>query len=314
MRTVDLTTCYMGLSLSNPLVAAAGPLSFTVKSVERLKQAGIGAIVLHSLFEEQLSQVSLPPSSPVFSTTTDAYMETIHTLKQTVDIPVIASLNGCTAGNWIDFSKELETAGADAVELHVCYLPVSSEISGQTVEQRYLSMAKRIHQQVSVPVSMKIDPFFSAFSHMAKQLNDVGINGLTLFNRLLQPDFDIDALDIELKWPISRPGDTGIPLHWISVLCDQFEGALAATGGAHGHEDVIKYLLAGADVVMLGSALIENGVGYLETLLLGIRRWMMRHDFESVTDMRGMMSRQSLNHNEQTERINYIRMLDGLDK
>lgn len=330
---MDLTTRYMGLELKNPLVASASPLSSTVNSIRRLEDAGAAAVVLYSLFEEELlwqqeldermslgrdnafaESLSFFPEGEHFRASPDSYLEMIDKARSAVDIPVIASLNGCTAGGWVDYARQIEAAGADGLELHFYYNPSSLDVSGREVEARYLDIARRVRQQVSLPIALKLDPFFSAFGHMARQFDDMGVDALVLFNRMLQPDFNLQTLEMEAHWPVSHPGDIGVPLHWIAALHGQLGTSLAATSGAHDHEDIIKYLLAGADVVMLASALIENGASYLETLLTGLKNWMTRRGFESIQSLQGVMSQQSVSNPEALERMSYIRMLDGSRK
>ncbi len=327
---MDLTTRYMGLELKNPLVAAASPLSSTVNSIRRLEDAGASAVVLYSLFEEQLLQeqeldemmslsrdntfaesLSFLPGGGSFHAGPVRYLEMIQKARSVVDIPVIASLNGCTTGGWVDYARQIEEAGAHGLELHVYYNPPSLDISGRDVEALYLEIARRVKKAVKIPVALKVDPYFSAFGNMARQFDETGVDALVMFNRMLQPNFNLQTLEVEPSWPVSHPGEIGVPLRWIAVLHGKLKTSLAATTGAHDHEDIVKYLLAGADVVMLASALIKNGAGYLTTLLNGLESWMERRGFESIREMQGVMSQQSVSNPEVFERMNYIRMLDG---
>ena len=330
---MDLTTKYMGLSLKNPLMAAASPLTSTVKSIQRLEKAGIAAIVLPSLFEEQIRReqeeeerialsrndlfpeaTSFLPSGMTLERGSQAYLDTIHKAKAAVDIPVIASLNGCSEGGWVDYARQIEQAGADGIELHIYYNPPSLDITGRQVEEVYLDVARRVKNSVTIPVALKVDPFFSAFGNMARQFDEIGVDALVMFNRMLQPDFNLNNMLVEPSWPISKAGEIGIPLRWISVLHGKVNASLAATSGAYDHEDIIKYLLGGADTVMLASALIRNGADYVSVLLKGLEVWLKQRDFEDLNEMRGMMSQRSVANPEAFERANYIRTVDGVRK
>ncbi len=330
---MDLTTKYMGLSLKNPLMAAASPLTSTVKSIQRLEKAGIAAIVLPSLFEEQIRReqeeeerialsrndlfpeaTSFLPSGLTLERGSQAYLDTIHKVKAAVDIPVIASLNGCSEGGWVDYARQIEQAGADGIELHIYYNPPSLDITGRQVEEVYLDVARRVKDSVTIPVALKVDPFFSAFGNMARQFDEIGVDALVMFNRMLQPDFNLNNMLVEPSWPISKAGEIGIPLRWISVLHGKVNASLAATSGAYDHEDIIKYLLGGADTVMLASALIRNGADYVSVLLKGLEVWLKQRDFEDLNEMRGMMSQRSVANPEAFERANYIRTVDGVRK
>ncbi|WP_083232887.1 dihydroorotate dehydrogenase-like protein [Endozoicomonas atrinae] len=330
---MDLTTKYMGLSLKNPLMAAASPLTSTVKSIQRLEKAGIAAVVLPSLFEEQIRReqeeeerialsrnnlfpeaTSFLPSGLTLERGSQAYLDTIHKAKAAVDIPVIASLNGCSEGGWVDYARQIEQAGADGIELHIYYNPPSLDITGRQVEEVYLDVARRVKNSVTIPVALKIDPFFSAFGNMARQFDEIGVDALVMFNRMLQPDFNLNNMLVEPNWPISKAGEIGIPLRWISVLHGKINASLAATSGAYDHEDIIKYLLGGADTVMLASALIRNGADYVSVLLKGLEVWLKQRDFEDLNEMRGLMSQRSVANPEAFERANYIRTVDGARK
>ncbi len=330
---MDLTTKYMGLSLKNPLIAAASPLTSTVKSIQRLEKAGIAAVVLPSLFEEQIRReqeeeeriamsrndlfpeaTSFLPAGLTLERGSQAYLDTIHKTKAAVDIPVIASLNGCSEGGWVDYARQIEQAGADGIELHIYYNPPSLDITGRQVEDVYLDVARRVKNSVTIPVALKVDPFFSAFGNMARQFDEIGVDALVMFNRMLQPDFNLNNMLVEPSWPISKAGEIGIPLRWISVLHGKVNASLAATSGAYDHEDIVKYLLGGADTVMLASALIRNGADYVSVLLKGLEVWLKQRDFEDLNEMRGMMSQRSVANPEAFERANYIRTVDGVRK
>ncbi|WP_067515279.1 dihydroorotate dehydrogenase-like protein [Endozoicomonas ascidiicola] len=299
---LDLSTRYLGLTFKNPLIASASPLTSTVKSVQRLERAGIGAVVLPSLFEEQCLNDAAPQQ----------YLDMLQKTKASVEIPVIASMNGYTEGDWLASAVQLEKAGADAIELNIYYNPPSFDVSSQQVEQVYLDILHRVKSEVTVPVSLKVDPFFSAFGNMARQFDEIGVDGLVIFNRMIQPDFNLNTMQLETSWPISKAGDIGAPLKWVSSLHGRVNVSLAASSGAFDHEDIIKYLLAGADTVMLASALIRNGADYVSVLLKGINVWMKQRDFASLNDMRGLMSQKEIQNPEAFERANYIRAVDGV--
>lgn len=330
---MDLTTQYMGLSLKNPLIAAASPLTSTVKSIQRLEKAGIAAVVLPSLFEEQIRReqeeeerialsrndlfpeaTSFLPAGLTLERGSQAYLDTIHKAKAAVDIPVIASLNGCSEGGWVDYARQIEQAGADGIELHIYYNPPSLDITGRQVEDVYLDVARRVKNSVTIPVALKIDPFFSAFGNMARQFDEIGVDALVMFNRMLQPDYNLQTMLVEPSWPISKAGEIGIPLRWVSVLHGRLNTSLAATSGAYDHEDIIKYLLAGANTVMLASALIRNGADYVSVLLKGVEVWLKQRDFSGLEEIRGLMSQRSVANPEAFERANYIRTVDGAKK
>lgn len=326
---MDLTTHYMGLSLKNPLIASACPLTSTIKSIQRLEKAGIAAVVLPSLFEEQIRQEQgadeqidpsrndLFPEAGSFLTlerSSQMYLDLIAKARATVDIPVIASLNGCSEGGWTEYARQIERAGASGIELNIYYNPPSLDITGRQVEELYLNVVHQVKRSVSIPVALKIDPYFSAFGHMARQFDEIGIDALVMFNRMQQPDFNLKTMLVETRWPISKAGDIGIPLRWISVLHGKIRSSLAASGGAYDHEDLIKYLLAGADTIMLASALIQNGSDYVSVLLKGLEVWLKQREFTDLAQMRGLMSQRSVANPEAFERANYIRTVDGAKK
>lgn len=330
---MDLTTHYMGLSLNNPLIASAGPLTSTIKSIQRLEKAGIAAVVLPSLFEEQIRQeqgaeeqialsgndlfpeaTSFQPLELTLERCSQMYLDLIAKARAAVDIPVIASLNGCSEGGWTDYARQIEQAGASGIELNIYYNPPSLDITGRQVEELYLNVVQQVKRSVSIPVALKIDPYFSAFGHMARQFDEIGIDALVMFNRVQQPDFNLKTMLVETRWPISKAGDIGIPLRWISVLHGKIRSSLAASGGAYDHEDLIKYLLAGADTIMLASALIQNGSDYVSVLLKGLEVWLKQRELTDLAQMRGLMSQRSVANPEAYERANYIRTVDGAKK
>jgi dihydroorotate dehydrogenase (fumarate) len=306
---VELGTDYMGLQLRNPLVASASPLSHTVDGVRRLANAGVGAVVLHSLFEEQLAEeaelnarladagtdsfaesLSYFPSVAEAQTGPGRHLNLVQRAVAAVDIPVIASLNGVTPGGWTDHARAMQDAGAAAIELNIYYLPGDPQIPGREVEERYVEVLQRVKSAVTVPVAVKLGPYFSSTGEMALRLDEAGADGLVLFNRFLQPDIDSEALAIVPSVALSRPADAGLPRTWISLLRGRVRAALAATTGVDEAADVAMYLLAGADVVMSASALLRHGPEHATVLLDGLSAWMKRKGFESVDELRGMLS------------------------
>jgi dihydroorotate dehydrogenase (fumarate) len=306
---MELATDYMGLALPNPLVASASPLTYTLDGVRRLADAGVGAIVLFSLFEEQLREqaarnarfVDVPAES--FPEALDyvptvakedagphRYLSLVERAAAAVEVPVIASLNGVTPEGWTDYARAMQDAGAAAVELNIYYLPGDPHTPGRDVEQRHLDVLARVKDAVSVPVAVKLSPYFSSTGEMAVRLDEAGADALVLFNRLLQPDIDPEELALSSTVALSSTADGRLPRTWIALLRGRVRAALAATGGVEGPADLAKYLLAGADVVMTASALLRRGPEYAGVLLDGLSTWMTRKGFESVGELRGMLS------------------------
>jgi dihydroorotate dehydrogenase (fumarate) len=306
---MDLSTEYMGLALRNPLVASASPLSQTVDGVRRLADAGVGAVVLYSLFEEQLRREaarnarladagseSFPESLSYFPAQAEAepgprqYLSLLARAVAAVDVPVIASLNGVTPGGWTDYARAMQDAGAAAIELNIYYLPGDPHIAGRDVEQRHVDVLARVKDAVSVPVAVKLSPHFSSIGEMALRLDEAGADGLVLFNRFLQPDVDAETLAVVSGVGLSSPGEARLPRTWIALLRGRVRASLASTTGVEGPADVAKYLLAGADVVMTASALLRHGPEHAGVLLDGLSEWMTRKGFTTVDEPRGMLS------------------------
>jgi dihydroorotate dehydrogenase (fumarate) len=325
---MELSTTYMGLKLRNPLLASASPLSYTVDGVRRLADAGVGAIVLFSLFEEQLREQaalnarlvdspaeSFPEALDYFPSGAEEdagprrYLSLLERAVATVDVPVIASLNGVTPEGWTDYARAMQDAGAAAIELNIYYLPGDPHISGRDVEQRHIDVLQRVRDAVAVPVAVKLSPHFSSTGEIALRLDEAGADALVLFNRFLQPDIDPEALAVAPGVTLSSPADAVLPRTWIAILRGRVRAALAATGGVEGPADVAKFLLAGADVVMTASALLRRGPEYATTLLDGLSTWMERKGFESVDDLRGMLSVPSDADETAYERAGYVSAL-----
>ncbi|BDB42692.1 MULTISPECIES: dihydroorotate dehydrogenase-like protein [Mycobacterium] len=306
---MDLSTRYLGLALPNPLVAAASPLSRTVEGVRRLADAGVGAVVLYSLFEEQLRREaernarlaeagteSFAESLSYFPQVADEdhgprrYLSMLERAAGAVSVPVIGSLNGSTPGGWTYYARSMQECGAAAIELNVYYLPGDPLISGRDVEQRHLDILARVKDAVTVPVAVKLSPYFSATGEMARRLDEAGADGLVLFNRFLQADIDPETLTVQRGVSLSTAAEMRLPLTWITLLRGRIRASLAATTGVESATELIKYLLAGADVVMSASALLRHGPEYAAVLLEGLRDWMRRKEFNTVEELRGMLA------------------------
>jgi dihydroorotate dehydrogenase (fumarate) len=327
---MDLSTTYLGLKLKNPLVPSASPLSRNLDSMKRLEDAGASAIVMYSLFEEQIAHEAAElnhylaygtesfaealtyfPESREYNLGPDEYVELLGRAKKALGIPVIGSLNGISTGGWITIAKKIEQAGADALELNVYYIPTDPKLTGQDVEDRYLEVLHAVRRTVTIPVAVKLSPFFSSFSNIARRLELAGANGLVLFNRFYQPDIDLDALEVKPDVVLSTSESLRLPLRWIAILSGRVKVSLAATSGIHSAVDVIKVLMAGADVTMLCSALLQHGPGHLGTVLKDLQQWMLEHEYLSVGQMKGSMSQRSIADPAAFERANYMRALNS---
>ncbi|HMD13086.1 MAG TPA: dihydroorotate dehydrogenase-like protein [Bacteroidota bacterium] len=326
---MDLSTHYLGLKLKNPIVPSAGPLSRTLDSMKRLEDAGAAAIVMYSLFEEQIAHetselfhylsygtesfaeaLTYFPDVQQYNLGPEEYIELLHRAKNSLEIPVIASLNGISVGGWISYAKKLEEAGADAIELNIYYIPTDPVLSGSDVEDRYLEVVDAVKRTVAIPIAVKLSPFFSALSNMARRLENAGADGLVLFNRFYQPDIDIDGLEVRPNIILSTPQAMRLPLRWIAILHGRVRAHLAATGGIHTHEDVLKLLMAGADVTMMCSALLQHGPTHITEVLHAIESWMIEHEYLSVQQMKGSMSQRSVADPSAFERANYMKALN----
>ncbi len=328
---MDLTTTYMGLRLKNPLVLAASPLSEDVDTVKKMEDAGAAAVVMYSLFEEQinyemdeldhfLSQGTesfaealtyFPQPEEYKNLHAEDYLEQIRRLKAAVGIPVIGSLNGVSPGGWIEYAKKIEEAGADALEMNVYYIATDPAKSSADVEQIYIDDVKKVKQAVKIPVAVKVGPHFSAFANMAERLDRAGADGLVLFNRFYQPDIDLDALEAVSNLQLSGNFEMRLPLRWIAILYGKVKASLAATTGVHTAEDVIKMMMVGADITQCASALLRGGSGSLKKMLQGVESWMEEKEYSSIRQMKGSMSYRSLAEPAVYERANYIKMLQS---
>ena len=329
---MDLSTKYLGLQLRTPLVASASPLSQEIAGIRSLEDSGASAVVLYSLFEEQLRQEALElerdlnagtesfaesltyfPQSGEFHTGPEGYLNHIRKAKEAVDIPIIASLNGATLGGWTKYAKQIEQAGADAIECNIYFIPTNMAVSGADAELLYTDILREVKTSVHIPVAVKLSPFFSNLANMAKQLDQMGTDGLVLFNRFYQPDIDLEALEIKPNVLLSGPQDLRLPLTWIGILYGRIRANLAATSGVHGPQDVIKLLMVGADVTMMCPALLRHGIGHLRHVEQGVREWMEGHEYESVHQMQGSMSQLRCPDPGAFERAQYMRAVKGLE-
>jgi len=326
---VNLSTRYLNLELEHPIVASASPMSESLDNIKRMEEAGAAAVVMFSLFEEQIRQeeaalehftsygsdsfaeaLSYFPDSDEYQVGAQQYLDLLRRAKESVDIPVIASLNGMTNAGWIDYAQHMESAGADALELNIFYIPADLATSGREVEDRYVEILEHVKSAVSIPVALKLSPFFSAFGHMAKRLDEAGADGLVLFNRFYQPDFDIEELEVSLSLELSNASEIRLPLTWIAILHGRVHASLAATRGVQSAEEIVKYVMAGADTVMTTSALLANGIEHLTTLKHDLRDWMEARGYESLEQMKGSMSQKNVADPTAFERGNYVRMLE----
>jgi dihydroorotate dehydrogenase (fumarate) len=323
---IDLSTTYLGLKLRTPLVVSASPLSQDLDNIRRLESAGASAVVLYSLFEEQLRReaseleyhlaagtesfaesLTYLPARSEFRTGPEGYLCHIEVAKRAVSIPIVASLNGATLGGWTKYARAMEDAGADAIECNIYSIPADVNVSGLEVEQRYVDIVRAVRSSVRIPVAVKLSPFFSNMAHMAKWLAEAGANGLVLFNRFYQPDIDLTELEVRPNVLLSTPQALRLPLTWIGILYGRVHASLAGTSGVHSAQDVIKLLMAGADATMLCSVLLRKGPDYLRVIERDLREWMEEHEYESVDQMQGSMSQLRCSDPGAFERAQYMR-------
>jgi dihydroorotate dehydrogenase (fumarate) len=328
---MNLSTNYLGLVLKNPLVASSSPLTLDVENIRKLEDCGAAAVVLPSIFEEQIEQEVFaarrqagrigdsfaealsyfPTNDGIWYAALDRYLKVIRDARQAVDIPVIANLNGITDAGWIQYARLVEEAGANAIELNVFYIPADLFERGREVEQRYLDILQVVKKAVNIPVVMKLSPYFSAVGNFVSELDRAGADGFVLFNRVYQPDIDLVSLRLQRDLQLSTPAEIRLPLLWIAVLSGQVRGSLAAATGVDTADEVIKYLLAGAEAVMTTSALLRHGIDHMKVLLDGLTQWMDAREFGHVSDLRGKMSRQLIKDPAAFERANYIQILQS---
>lgn len=326
----DLTTRYLGLKLANPLVPSSSPLSKELGTAKQLEDAGASAIVMSSLFEEKIEAEqqqmerffyqqaigygeadSFHPVPDTIKTYQDQYLEHLHSLKTALKIPVIASLNGTSLGGWLDYAEALQQAGADALELNIYHLAANVDESSEEAESRYIEILQSIKARVSLPITLKLSSQFSSPVHFAKRLEAAGANGIVLFNRFYQPDIDLETLQVVPKLELSTSAEALLRIRWLAVMYGRVNLSLAATGGFHNSEDVIKALLAGADVVHLCSVLLERGIGSLTEILQALEQWLAEHEYESINQLKGSVSQQHAIDPSAYERANYVHVLDS---
>jgi dihydroorotate dehydrogenase (fumarate) len=327
---MDLSTTYMGLKLKNPIVPSASPLSSTFSGIRRLEDAGAAAIVMYSLFEEQINfeshwidhylsyntnayaeALDYYPDLGRYNVGPDEYLNLIWRAKQSVDIPIIGSLNGVSTGGWIEYARKIEEAGADGLELNLYYIPTDPTQDSASVESMYLDVLRDVKRTISIPVAVKVSPFFSAFGHMATQFADAGASALVLFNRFYQPDFNLDTLEVEPHLVLSNSNEMRLPLRWVAILYGRVPVDFAITSGVHTHLDVIKGLMAGANVTMMASELLRNGVERITDILGAVSQWMEEREYESVEQMQGSMSQINVAEPAAFERANYMKVLQS---
>ena len=329
-KTIDLSTTYLGLPLKNPLVASSSPMCQDVGNVRRMEDAGAAAVVLQSLFEEQIDidndeldrflteSSSLSPEAtthfpelmrPVMGP--DACLMHIARCKQAVKIPIIASLNGTTTGGWLGYARQMQQAGADALELNIYHIAVDPDVTGDDVERRYVELVQAIKKEVTIPVAVKLGPYFSSMANFAKKLDAAGADALVLFNRFYQPDYNLETLEVVPNLILSNSYELLLRLHWIAVIYGQVKADLALTGGVHSATDVVKAMMAGAKIAMMTSALLKRGISFLDTIVTELLVWLSEHEYDSIRQMQGSMSRNAVPQPAAFERANYMKVLSS---
>lgn len=327
---MDLSTSYLGFTLKNPVVPSASPLSESLDLIRRMEDAGAGAIVMHSLFEEQLTReshrldhyldygtesfaeaLSYFPIAENYRVGPDSYLDHIRSAAEACEVPIIGSLNGISSGGWTAYAKQIEEAGAAALELNIYYIPTDPSMTGVEVEDRYLEIVRAVRASVGIPLAVKIGPFFSSVAHMASKLEHAGARGLVLFNRFYQPDLDIEALEVTPHLVLSNSDELRLPLRWLAILSGRVDVDLAITSGVHSCEDVLKSVMAGANVTMMASELLQNGIERITEILGEVERWLVEHEYESLRQMHGSMSQRHVAEPSAFERANYMKVLQS---
>lgn len=329
---MDLKTEYLGLELKNPVVSSASPLAANVDTVKKMEDNGAAAVVMYSLFEEQIvheqkeldtfltqgaesfaeAMSYFPEPEEFHNAHAEEYLEQVCKLKEAVDIPVIGSLNGVSTGGWMDYAQKIEEAGADALELNIYYIPTDPNMTSDQVENMYIEDVKRVKEIVNIPVAVKVGPFFTSFANMAKRLTEAGADGLVIFNRFYQPDIDIESLEVVHDLEFSTSYEMRLPLRWLAILYGHINTSLAATTGIHTADDVLKAVMAGADVTMIASVLFQKGIKHIARILNDIKYWMEAHEYESIEQMKGSMSMKSLAEPAAYMRANYMKTLQSI--
>ncbi len=325
---IDLSTNYLGLRLKNPIVVSASPLSEKLENFPRMRDAGAGAIVMYSLFEEQIEaesenidsaleygvnsyaeSTSYLPDMPKYHVGPDRYLDLLQKGKKSVDIPVIASLNGRSRGGWSQYAQYMEEAGADALELNIFNVPTDPSISASQLEDGYIELVRAIRRQIKIPIAVKLGPYFTSLANFAQRLSEAGADGIVIFNRFYQPDFDLEQLEVTPNLVLSSPHELRLRLHWAAILYHQVETYVAITGGVHDATDVLKCMMAGANVAMMTSALLKYGIEHIGVVLAGMEAWMEEHEYTSIKQMRGSMSLVNVEDPTAFLRGNYLKML-----
>ena len=327
---IDLTTKFLGMKMKNPLIASASPLSEDIDKIKEMEQNGIAAVVLHSLFEEQIilqekklhqflvqgtehyaEALSYFPDVNHYHFVPDEYVEYISRLKQEVNIPIIGSLNGISRSGWVRYGQKIEEAGADALELNVYYIPTQINVSCQKIEQIYIDLLSNLRQNITIPIVVKLSPYFNSIPGIVKKLTEAGANGLSLFNRFYQPDIDLNELSVLPNLELSHSSELRLRLRWVAILYQKINADLAITGGIHTVEDIIKSMLVGANVSMMASVLLEKGIPYIDKLIRGVEEWMRRNGYHTIDEMRGILSQQNITETDAFERANYMKVLQS---
>ncbi len=327
---IDLKTTYLGKELKNPLVASASPLGKDLDALRRMEDAGCSAVVLHSLFEEQIEVESdeldrhywnaadvgaeamqMFPDLEATALGPQEYLNHLSKVKKALAVPVVASLNGVSKGGWTRYAKLMEEAGADALELNIYYLPTDPNTTGAEIEEMTTELVANVNSTVRIPLAVKLSPYYSSIANVAKNLDKAGADGLVLFNRFYQPDFDLESLEVVPSLMLSRSNEIKLRLHWAAILFGKIKADVAITGGVHTAEDVVKSMMAGAKVAMTTSALLEHGIGYIKTLTADLVKWLEEHEYKSIEQMQGSMSHKNVAHPSVFERANYMKVLSS---
>jgi len=325
---MDLTTTYLGMTLKSPVVVSPSPITEKLDNIRKAEDAGAGAVVLHSLFEEQIALLSHElnaslqqgeysfaealtyfPDMEDYKMGPDGYLGHIRQAKEAVDIPIIASLNGVSKGGWVDYARQIQEAGADALELNVYYLATNPDMTGQQVEQMYLDLVKAVREAITIPLAVKIGPYFSSMASMARQLEAAGADALVMFNRFYQPDLDIEQLEVKPDLHLSSSLELRLRLRWVAILFGKIKADMAITGGVHTAQDVIKAMMAGANVAMTTSAVLRHGMDHVGRILEGVKAWMEEKEYTSISQMRGVLSQAKCAEPAAFERANYMKIL-----
>ena len=307
---MDLTTTYLGIRLRTPLVVSASPLSEEIDNIKRMEEAGAAAVVLHSLFEEQTETSPGVPKAELW-VGSDAYLKHIAEAKRCVKIPIIASLNCTTLGGWISYARWITEAGADALELNIYKIPTQTKVTGSTIEKGYIDVVRTARIATAIPLAVKLSPYFSNFANMAAAFDAVGVDALVLFNRFYQPDIDLERMEVTPNLVLSSPVDMRLPLHWIGILFGKIRLNLAATSGVYQGKDVIKLVMAGADVTMLCSALMRHGIQHIQRIEMEVAAWLEDHKYSSLSEVKGIMSQQNCPDPSAFERAQYVHSLSS---